>query len=151
MAQQIRDIRDDLRARLDLLGPRRGEVQERYKAELREIDQEEAMLKTLLAAEDRLMATTRVTVERKWAGNALENEILDILSDEEPWEHGEIKTALIERGHGKNDDPRRLGQSIQGTLLSMSHRNLVTNAGYGKWKITEGGLNGPDEIESAGK
>ena len=146
MAQQIRDIREDLKARLDLLGPRRGEVQERYKAEIREIDQEEAMLKTLLAAEERLMATTNVTVERKWAGNALENEILDILSDVEPWEHAEIKTALIKRGHGKNDDSR-FGQSLQGTLLSMSHRNFVTNAGYGKWQITEVGLKGPEEIE----
>lgn len=151
MAQQIRDIRADLKTRLDLLGPRRGEVQERYKVELREIDQQEAMLKTLLAAEERLMATTHVTVERKWAGNALENEILDVLSNEEPWEHAEIKAALIERGQGKDDDPRRFGQSIQGTLLSMSHRNLVTNAGYGKWQITEGGLNGPDETELAGK
>jgi len=142
MAQQIRDIRDDLKARLDLLGPRRGEVQERYKAEIQEIDREEAMLRTLLAAEERLMAKTRVTVERKWAGNALENEILDILSNEGEWEHSEIKTALLDRGHGHNDDPKRFGQSIQGTLLSMSHRDLVESVGRGKWKITKYGLTG---------
>jgi hypothetical protein len=141
MVQPIRDIRADLRVRLDLIGPRRDKAQARYEAELHEIAQEETMLKTLLAAEERFMATARVVVQREWAGNPLENEILDLLGNEDPWEHGEIKTALIERGYGK-DDEARFGQSLQGTLLSMAHRDLVVSAGHSTWQITEFGSTG---------
>ena len=140
--QAIRDIRADLKTRLNLVGTRRQEAKERYEGELRDIKRDEDMLEALLASEERLMAVSRVVVERSGAQNALENEILDILSNEGNWEHGEIKSALLDRGHGHGDDPRRFGQSIQGTLLSMSHRNLVESAGYGKWKITKTGLTG---------
>jgi hypothetical protein len=145
MTQPIRDIRGDLKARLDLIGERRQKAQERYEQELREIKRDAEMLEALLTSEDRLMASSRVAIERSWAQNALENEILDILSNEGAWEHGEIKQALLDRGHGKGEDSGRFGQSIHGTLLSMSRRDLVESVGLGKWKITKYGLTGEQE------
>ena len=90
------------------------------------------------------MAASRITAERSWAGNALENEILDVMSNEKGWEHAEIKSALLQRGIGKDDDPKHFGQSLHGTLLSMSRRNLVVSTGFGTgtWKITQRGLTG---------
>ncbi|MGA2815067.1 MAG: hypothetical protein ABSE67_01995 [Xanthobacteraceae bacterium] len=145
--QAIRDIRGDLKARLDLVGDRRQKAKERYEAELNEIKNDEKMLEALLASEQRLMATSRVTIERQWAGNPLENEILDLLSDEKLWEHGDIKSALLERGIGKDDDPKHFGQSLHGTLLSMSRRDLLESGGYGKWKITKYGLTGRVQLK----
>ena len=49
--QAIRDIRGDLKARLDLVGDRRQTAKERYEAELSEIKRDEEMLETLLASE----------------------------------------------------------------------------------------------------
>ena len=119
-------------------------AKERYEAELSEIKRDEEMLETLLASEERLMAASRITAERSWAGNALENEILDVMSNEKGWEHAEIKSALLQRGIGKDDDPKHFGQSLHGTLLSMSRRNLVVSTGFGTgtWKITQRGLIG---------
>jgi hypothetical protein len=142
--QAIRDIRGDLKARLDLIGVRRQEAETRYKAELSEIKRDEEMLEALLASEERLLANSRVTRERSWAGSALENEILDIIGDEKGWEHAEIKSALLQRSIGKDDDPKHFGQSLHGTLLSMSRRNLIVSTGFGTgtWKITKYGLTG---------
>jgi hypothetical protein len=143
--QTIRDIRGDLKARLDLVGDRRQKAKERYEAELREIKRDEEMLEVLLVSEERLMAATDITTERSWAGSALENEIFDILGDEKGWDHGEIKSALLQRGLGKNIDPGHFGQSLHGTLLSMSRRDLLESVGLGRWKITKYGLTGKHE------
>jgi hypothetical protein len=141
----LRDIREDLRVRLERIGVRRQEAEARYKEELSQIDKEEKALEAILALEEKEAGSSHITAERSWAQNALENEILDILSNEGGWEHSDIKAALLDRGHGHGEDQSRFGQSIQGTLLSMSHRDLVESAGYGKWKITKYGLTGEQE------
>ena len=144
MTPHIRDIRADLKARLDLINVRRQKAQERYEAELGEIKRDETMLEALLEAEDRFMASARVG--RSWAGSPLENEILDLVSNEGDWDHSEIKQALLDRGHGKGDQGH-FGQSLHGMLLSMSRRDrpLLTSAGHGKWKITQFGLTGEEQ------
>jgi hypothetical protein len=90
------------------------------------------------------MANSHVPIERTWAGNALENAILDLLSDEQSWDHPDIKSALQERGHIKGDQGH-FGQMLHGVLLSLSRRGLLDSLGVGKWKITKYGLTGEQE------
>jgi hypothetical protein len=142
--QAIRDIRGDLKARLELVGDRRQKAKERYEAELKEIKRDEEMLEALLASEEQLMAASGVPIERSWAANALENGILDLLSDEQSWDHQDVKSALQERGHIKGD-PGHFGQMLHGVLLSMSRRGLLDSLGVGRWKITKYGLTGEQE------
>jgi hypothetical protein len=144
MTQPIRDIREDLKARLGLIPTRRQEAKVRYDGELAEIKREEEALEALLASEERLMAASQIPSERSWAGNALENAILDLLSDELSWDHPDVKSALQARGHVKGD-PGHFGQMLHGVLLSMSRRGLLDSLGVGRWKITKYGLTGEQE------
>ena len=79
---------------------------------------------------------------RPGAANAIESEILTLLSDRHRWEHSTIKENLIEAGHGNSSDSH-FGQSVQGTLLSLRTRGLVDLPERGVWEITEKGISGP--------
>lgn len=133
---QMRDIRPDLKARLELMARRRDDAEQRYEAELQGIDAEEAMIKSLLEAEERRIAAGYATMPRHpAAANDLENAILDILGDQRDWPHANVKAELIGRGIGKED--ASFGRSVHATLLSMSNRGLVESVGMGVWRITK--------------
>jgi hypothetical protein len=142
---EIRDIRTDLRTRLNALAGRREEAEQRYEAELVALDTEEATLKAMLALEEKRLRNggglQSAKPLRPGAHNRLESEVLETLSDEKQWPHGAIKDALIERGIGNGEDPN-FGRSLQGVLLSLRSREFVGLVGNRTWQITEKGLSG---------
>jgi hypothetical protein len=144
-APQIRDIRDDLRVRINDLSRRRDAAERRLRDELQALDAEEATLKNMLALEEKRVRNGGLPLRQKplrpGAANRTESEILEILSDEKEWPHASIKDALIARGIGQADDIN-FGRSLQGTLLSLRGRELVDHASERTWQITKKGLTG---------
>jgi|SRR6267378_69509 hypothetical protein len=144
----IRDLRSDLIARLEDIPKRRDRSNDRHLAELQAIQDEEKVLRAMLELEEKRVKNghDRHVQEKKplrpGAANAIESEILTLLSDRHRWEHSTIKENLIEAGHGNSSDSH-FGQSVQGTLLSLRTRGLVDLPERGVWEITEKGISGP--------
>jgi hypothetical protein len=147
---EFRDIRSDLKLRLEGISARRDEAQRRYERELKEIEGEESILREMLKIEDKSNSNGHPTSLldmmpspqlRVGAQNRIEHEILIFLSDGKEHAHSEIRERLLGIGIGAPDDPN-FGRSVQGTLLSMRGRDLVTLSDERTWKITQKGLTG---------
>jgi hypothetical protein len=140
----MRDITDDLRAILTILGQKRQDEDARHIKAIQEIDHEVATVQETLDLQVRLLADSRAKVIeakplRPGAANKLESEILEILSNAAEWDHTEIKNELLTKGLGNASDPN-FGRGLQGTLLSMRARELVDLSGLRQWRITAKGL-----------
>jgi hypothetical protein len=148
----IRDITEDLKARLELLAQRKNDEVRRHANALDEIAQEAEKVENMLELESQFLAGERqklaaVTASkplRPGAQNRFESEILDVLSNNKDWEHSEIKAELLGRGLGDANDPN-FGRSLQGALLSMRARELVELVSERQWRITAKGL-GPQIV-----
>jgi hypothetical protein len=144
MTSSMRDIADDLRTILAVLGEKRRDEDARHSKAIQEIDHETATVQATLDLQTRLLADGRTKLFdakplRPGANNRLESETLEILGNAEIWDHSEIKRELLARGIGDASDPN-FGRSLQGALLSMKARDLVALAGLRRWKITAKGL-----------
>jgi hypothetical protein len=140
----MRDITDDLRAILTILGQKRRDEDARHTQAIEEIDREAATVQATLDLQVKLLADGRVKSLdakplRPGASNRLESEILEILANADVWDHSDIKRELLARGLGDAKDPN-FGRGLQGVLLSMRSRDLVSFVGTRKWKITAKGL-----------
>ena len=68
--------------------------------------------------------STTIEPLRPGATNALENEILALVSDRRSWPHNSIKAELVKRGFGPNDP--QFGRALQGVLLAIRKRGWLT-------------------------
>jgi hypothetical protein len=149
----IRDITEDLKARLELLAQRKKDEERRYAEVLDEIDQEAEKIEGMLELESQFLAGERKKLAaataskplRPGANNRFESEILDIIANGKDWEHSEIKAELLGRGLGDAADPN-FGRSLQGALLSLRARELVELVGERQWRITAKGRGGSNGI-----
>ena len=141
------DIRQELQSRLAGIEARRETENQRHEASRQALDREAEIVKAMLALEEgRPLKGTEAMAPiarplRPGAGNVIESEILDALSNHQDWDHHDIKAYLIERGTGSESDPQ-FGRSVHGKLLSMRNRELVEGLGDGKWRIAKKGLAG---------
>jgi len=133
----MRDIRGDLRDRLDRLGQRRKQ----YQRILDDTLTEENLVGQLLAIEEqnyeRLQRHNRVS-----HGQSLQSEqelvslnkfVTKTLSDREIWDINKLKVAA----EGVNLDIEKsasLGRSLQAALMGLKQRNIVFSLGNGKWR-----------------
>lgn len=148
----MRDIRRDLRQRLDSLRKERDGLQAQLDAKLVEIDGYEQHLAGLLDMEEKRLRgkktqgkkpkenekveknakTQKANPEDQAAIAAFEADILRIIDDGEPWPHAKIKAAM-ERLEWTFDGS--LGRAIHGTLLSlMQNHGKVESVGKGVWR-----------------
>jgi hypothetical protein len=150
----MRDIRDDLRQRIQLLKQERDDLQQQLLAKLAELDEYEGQLSGLLALEEKRAARTaeivptlpdvefidpRVPAEEESEEEAVETgsdedfeaAILDALKESKPLEHGEIKKRLEENWTMEKGS---LGRAIQGQLLSLKQRGAVEYLGDRRWR-----------------
>jgi hypothetical protein len=145
----MRDIRDDLRQRIELLRQERDDLQRQLQAKLSELDDYETQLSGLLAIEEKRAARVEVeadivsaeftapaagdgdsTEEVETGSDAdFEAAILDALKDA-PLEHGEIKKRLEENWTVEGS----IGRTIQGQLLSLKQRGEVEYLGRSRWR-----------------
>jgi len=137
----MRDIRDDLRQRVQLLKDERDELQKQLTEKLAELDAYEAQLSSLLAFEEKrangpaaqgqLELTAAAKVEEH-TDEDFEAAILSIMGNYQSWTHADIKSQMeqdewtLEKGS--------LGRAIQGQLLSMKQRGLIEFMGDRKWR-----------------
>lgn len=135
----MRDIRDDLRQRLVALRKEREALQAQLKAKLAEIDQYEEQLDALLALEEKRAGgeshDSRPPKSEKTAAEIdaeFRTDILEILSDGQDWDHGDIKKAMEAKDWTSDAS---LGRQIQGALLNMSrNEGLIVSLGNSKWR-----------------
>jgi hypothetical protein len=136
----MRDIRDDLRQRVQLLKDERDELQKQLTGKLAELDAYEAQLSSLLAFEEKravgaggqgqLELTTEKVVEI--TDKDFEAALLSVMANYQPWTHADIKAKM------EAEDwiliKGSLGRAIQGQLLSMKQRGLIEFMGDRKWR-----------------
>ena len=139
------DIIKELNARLADVAKRRDAEDERHEGVHQTLDREVEIIKAMLALEEGrssngyAVPAQRQRPLRAGAGNAVESEILEALSDRKEWFHADIKAHLIEQRLGSEKDPN-FGRSLQGVLLSLRGRELVEHSDTAQWKITKKGL-----------
>lgn len=143
---ELRDIRTDLKIRLDRITARRDEAQRRYERELEEIKTEEAIIREMIRIEEKRTANGHAptpaipsSLLRPGVQNRTEHEILELLSDEREHSHRDIKEHLLRAGIGAADDPN-FGRSLQGTLLSLRGREFIEipEGKFRTWRIRKG-------------
>jgi hypothetical protein len=140
----MRDIRDDLRQRVQLLKDERDELQKQLTEKLAELDAYEAQLSALLAFEEKravgaaIQGQLGLTPDREEAkaeeasDQDFEAAILAIMGNYQEWTHSDIKAQMeqeewtMEKGS--------IGRAIQGQLLSMKQRGLIEYVGDRKWR-----------------
>jgi uncharacterized protein involved in exopolysaccharide biosynthesis len=150
----MRDIRDDLRQRIQLLKQERDDLQRQLQAKLAELDEYEGQLSGLLALEEKRAARTtdsvptvpdvefiapRVPAEGESEEEAVESgsdeefaaAVLETLKESKPLEHGEIKKRLEDNWTMEKGS---LGRAIQGQLLSLKQRGAVEYLGDRRWR-----------------
>jgi hypothetical protein len=138
------DIKKELLARIAGVEKRRGAENMRHEMVLDGLDQEEATIKAMLKLEETLISNGHAPTPKPYAtlrpgtANEVESAILEALSNKGEWEHSEIKSHLLDRGHGIGQP--NFGRSIQGLLLSLRGRELVENVGTGRWRATKKAL-----------
>lgn len=141
----MRDIRDDLRQRVQLLKDERDELQKQLTEKLAELDAYEAQLSALLAFEEkRAMGAARqgqldltpaqeeAQEDEETTDQDFEAAILTIMGNYQEWSHSEIK-AQMEKEEWTMEEGS-IGRAIQGQLLSMKQRGLIEYAGDRKWR-----------------
>jgi hypothetical protein len=140
----MRDIRDDLRERLDGLRQERDRLQVALQAKLKEIAAYEEQLNTLLEMEEKRVAAATPSFDfdipvaitppdiSASPKDKLESVILVLLDGGVILPHADIKDRLEEAGfaHGH----RHFGRMLQGTLMSMRSRELIDLVPRGKWR-----------------
>jgi chromosome segregation ATPase len=137
----MRDIRDDLRQRVQLLKDERDELQKQLKEKLAELDAYEAQLSSLLAYEEKRavgaggqgqLELTPIEKADEVTDEDFEAAILSVMGNYQSWTHADIKAQMeredwtLEKGS--------LGRAIQGQLLSMKQRGLIEFMGDRKWR-----------------
>ena len=121
----MRDIRDDLRERLDAIHAE----QEGYRQKLGALEAQKKLLTTLLEAEERRWDAVD-EVKKQFD---LSNAICDIMSDGGEWFGGTVAEVLLKRGYDFGTG--KPGRVVHFTLLGMARRNLVESIGDGRWKL----------------
>lgn len=139
----MRDIRNDLRERLEALRTERDELQAQLTAKLKEIDNYEKNISALLALEERRgdgngMKKTTGPFKKAEMRSDFEGAILRLLSDRIIWEHATIRETLEEDGWRAKRGS--LGRVLQGILLGLLSRKLVEQPEPRKWLITDLGV-----------
>jgi predicted nuclease with TOPRIM domain len=137
----MRDIRDDLRQRVQFLKDERDALQKQLTEKLAELDAYEAQLSSLLAFEEKRANGAAAQGQRDLAesGEAAEESvegfeeaILAIMGNYQPWTHSDIKLHLQQEQWSA--EKGSLGRLIQGQLLSMKQRGLIEFLGDRKWR-----------------
>lgn len=139
-----RDLRPDLRARLDDIQAERVKIQ----ARTRDLDQDEAAIKRMLAIEERRLGngnsgvplakainevvSTANSLFDAFATSTLRRAILDEMADRQVHTGESLTEALKRKGVVV---PGQLGRSVQGTLLSLQQQRAVKSLGNGKWQL----------------
>jgi hypothetical protein len=134
----MRDIRDDLRQRVQLLKDERDALQKQLTEKLAELDAYEAQLSSLLAFEEKRavgaggQGQLELAPADEITNKDFEAALLSIMGNYQSWTHADIKSKMeaedwtLEKGS--------LGRAIQGQLLSMKQRGLIEFLGDRKWR-----------------
>jgi hypothetical protein len=137
----MRDIRQDLRERLDALEAQRRHLQEQMAV----IDNQSQLLASLLIEEkDRWEEVgdvpPKAVREYKPSQNGsvaherldLTQIIQELLDCGEPWFTSQLASIAKKRGY--DFGTRQPGRSVHFTLIAMARRGDVENAGLGRWR-----------------
>jgi hypothetical protein len=134
----MRDIRDDLAERLQVLARERR----RLLADLKALDVQEASVKALLEGEDRRFggdglplgdddaksaAGSPTSVFRRFA--------LDCLNSGKDWSLSQMSKEAIERGLITASEGRSMGRSLHAALLGLKQQGLVEIPEPGHWRL----------------
>lgn len=127
----MRDIRKDLRDRLEAINSQR----ERLEKRLTQLDEKRAMLKTLLQEEEAEWSVKQPTLlelggnlPQKMRGQ-IEAFLLTTLSDDNPHNINDLIVLAKNRGVPIKDK-----RSINAPLQGMRRKNLVRTDGKGVWR-----------------
>ena len=135
----MRDIRPDLKERLEAVETENGRLRQR----LDELKNEDAMLRTMLAAENHrwhgdqrsLFTGDRISVSRLGeSGSPIAQFLLDTLSDGADWPLDRLKEHSPDKGIFATDETS-LGRALHGALIGLKRRGLVEMVGRGVWRI----------------
>ncbi len=156
----MRDIRPDLKERLDAVEADREAIQKRFQAELDALSARAETLRDMIRLEDAKWATEPPKGEAApsvQAGNeAIERAILSLLPIGIEAPHSSIRISLEGRELLRLDDPQR-GRALQGILMSMRYRGLVeiVEGKQGVWRRAKpssvGTLVGPQKETGANR
>ena len=135
----MRDIRNDLKERLESLSQERDGLEKQYQGRLREFEGRESLLRQLLHQEDVRALGDQPSLFRKVREGQADKEtsdltrlILDMLADGQNWSLDRLKEAGEKRGVlGGFESP---GRSIHGALLSLKRQAKVQNIDQGVWR-----------------
>jgi len=143
---RVRDIRQDLRERLDAVAAE----QDRLQKQVGDLEGQKKLLETLLQEEERRWPDSNpgVAVNGKNGHNTrdLSELILEIMSDGEDWYGSTVAAVAEKRGYHFGD--AKPGRSTHFTLLGLAKNNRVESVGLGKWKL-KGTRKVKDEADAA--
>lgn len=138
----MRDIREDLRQRLQSIAIQRGQLQ----ARLAWLDQAEANIKGLLEFEKmQVDADQQVLFEQEppvgeEERSAIARFLRDVLMDGRPRTLDELKQAAFTRGLAFGD--KNPGRVLHFALLGMAQSGIVEMVGKGIWQLGRGNGSG---------
>lgn len=142
----MRDIRQDLRDRIEDIGKRRTALRATFEEQVQELDDEEESVNAMLAAEERrfgkaLLILTSPDEDHVSGASPLSRVILDIAKSESKWlALADFKRLAANRyDFGKQSPGRTLHRALVG--LTRSGRLECTGKYEGRrYKLKQGGI-----------
>jgi hypothetical protein len=137
----MKDIKSDLRQRLEAIDKKVNFEQQRHDAALEKLERARSTIKAMIDLEENdgtdpqedFFARKQTSAPQEVTAAVLESEIHALLKNQKDWAHSDIKSRLILKGLGTDSDPQ-FGRRVQGTLLSLLARGLVEKAGKRQWR-----------------